>query len=117
MGAVAEKAGLDIALVMVYGDDTTHLLTEEGLAYLYKAESPAERRAMIAAVAGVTPLGLSADAATTQRLRDEDKVRTPEDLGVSRTEATRSQLAASSIADLVDWSGGLYAPPPRFRSW
>ncbi|ROO30560.1 malonate decarboxylase subunit alpha [Salinisphaera orenii MK-B5] len=115
--AVAEKAGLDIAPVMVYGDDTTHLLTEEGLAYLYKAESPAERRAMIAAVAGVTPLGLSADAATTQRLRDEDKVRTPEDLGVSRTEATRSQLAASSIADLVDWSGGLYAPPPRFRSW
>ena len=36
-------------------DDTTHLLTEEGLAYLYKAESIDERRAMIAAVAGVTP--------------------------------------------------------------
>lgn len=114
---VANKAHLALAPVMIYGDDTTHLLTEEGLAYLYKAESLDERRAMIAAVAGVTPLGLSADAATTKRLREQDKVRLPEDLGVSRTQATRDQLAASSIADLVDWSGGLYEPPPRFRSW
>ena len=27
------------------------------------------------------------------------------------------RLAARSIADLVDWSGGLYNPPARFRSW
>lgn len=114
---VARKANLAIAPVMVYGDDTTHLLTEEGLAYLYRAESLDERRAMIAAVAGVTPLGLAADPATTRRLREQGKVRLPEDLGVTRTQATRSQLAASSIADLVDWSGGLYEPPARFRSW
>lgn len=114
---VAEKAGLAVAPVMVYGDDTTHLLTEEGIAYLYKAESQAERRAMIAAVAGVTPLGLSADARTTRALREAGKVQWPEDLGVARTDATRSLLAAGSIADLVDWSGGLYEPPPRFRSW
>lgn len=24
---------------MIYGDDVTHLLTEEGIAYLYKARS------------------------------------------------------------------------------
>ncbi|AWN16674.1 malonate decarboxylase subunit alpha [Salinisphaera sp. LB1] len=114
---VAEKAHLAVAPVMVYGDDTTHLLTEEGLAYLYKAESLAERRAMIAAVAGVTPLGRSADPRISARLRQQDKIRLPEDLGVARAEATRSQLAASSIADMVDWSGGLYDPPPRFRSW
>ncbi|GAB3685247.1 malonate decarboxylase subunit alpha [Salinisphaera aquimarina] len=114
---VARKANLPIAPVMVYGDDTTHLLTEEGLAYLYKAESLEERRAMIAAVAGVTPLGLAADDQVTAKLRAQDKIRLPEDMGVTHTEATRSQLAASSIADLVDWSGGLYEPPPRFRSW
>jgi len=114
---VAKKANLPIAPVMIYGDDTTHLLTEEGLAYLYRAESLDERRAMIAAVAGVTPLGLAADPAESARLREQGKVRLPEDLGVTRTEATRSQLAASSIADLVDWSGGLYEPPARFRSW
>nr|WP_273956301.1 malonate decarboxylase subunit alpha [Escherichia coli] len=26
-------------------------------------------------------------------------------------------LAAKSISDLVEWSGGLYEPPARFRSW
>jgi len=26
-------------------------------------------------------------------------------------------LAAKSVADLVDWSGGLYNPPAKFRSW
>jgi malonate decarboxylase alpha subunit len=26
-------------------------------------------------------------------------------------------LAAKSVADLVEWSGGLYNPPAKFRSW
>jgi malonate decarboxylase alpha subunit len=26
-------------------------------------------------------------------------------------------LAARSIKDLVRWSGGLYAPPSKFRNW
>jgi malonate decarboxylase alpha subunit len=26
-------------------------------------------------------------------------------------------LAARSIKDLVHWSGGLYAPPSKFRNW
>jgi malonate decarboxylase alpha subunit len=38
-------------------------------------------------------------------------------MGVQRGQATRSLLAAKSIAELVDWSGGLYEPPARFRSW
>ena len=33
-----------------------------------------------------------------------------------RSEATRSLLAAKSMADLVDWSDGLYQPA-SFRSW
>ncbi|HAB74971.1 MAG TPA: hypothetical protein DCE46_12620, partial [Pantoea sp.] len=28
-----------------------------------------------------------------------------------------SLLAAGSVADLVEWSGGLYNPPAKFRSW
>ncbi|MBR7539277.1 malonate decarboxylase subunit alpha, partial [Mycobacterium tuberculosis] len=52
--AVAKKAGMPLAPVMIYGDDVTHLLTEEGIAYLYKARSLEERQQMIAAVAGVT---------------------------------------------------------------
>jgi malonate decarboxylase alpha subunit len=41
----------------------------------------------------------------------------PEDLGVQRTKANRSLLAARSMEDLVAWSGGLYQAPARFRSW
>ena len=41
----------------------------------------------------------------------------PEDLGVQRLQATRSLLAARSMEDLVAWSGGLYKPPAKFRSW
>ena len=114
---VAKDSGMALAPVMIYGDDVTHVLTEEGIAYLYKAQSLEQRQAMIAAVAGVTPIGLRHDPATTQRLRSDGLVALPEDLAVDRNQATRSLLAAKSMADLVEWSGGLYDPPARFRSW
>lgn len=72
---------------------------------------------MLAAVAGVTPVGLRHDPAATRRMRSDGLIALPEDLGVQRSQATRSLLAAKSMADLVDWSGGLYQPPARFRSW
>ncbi|MGC2039923.1 malonate decarboxylase subunit alpha, partial [Paraburkholderia caledonica] len=53
----------------------------------------------------------------TAELRRRGIVAYPEDLGIRRGEAKRSLLAARSIDDLVTWSGGLYAPPARFRSW
>jgi len=114
---VARDSGMPLAPVMIYGDDVTHVLTEEGIAYLYKARSLEERRAMLAAVAGVTPVGLRHDPAATRRMRSDGLIALPEDLGVQRSQATRSLLAAKSMADLVDWSGGLYQPPARFRSW
>ncbi|WP_274572520.1 malonate decarboxylase subunit alpha [Neisseria leonii] len=114
---VARHAGMPLAPVMVYGEDVTHLLTEEGIAYLYRADGLRERQNMIAAVAGVTDTGLAQDPAETRRLRSKGLVAFPEDLGISRTEATRSLLAAKNIADLAEWSGGLYRPPVKFRSW
>jgi malonate decarboxylase alpha subunit len=50
-------------------------------------------------------------------LREGGVVRRPEDLGIDVRRATRDLLAARSVKDLVRWSGGLYDPPPRFRSW
>jgi malonate decarboxylase alpha subunit len=114
---VAKKSGMPLAPVMIYGDDVTHLLTEEGIAYLYKAKNLEERQAMIAAVAGVTAIGLRHDPSTTERMRREGLIALPEDLGIRRTDATRDLLAAKSIAELVEWSGGLYNPPAKFRSW
>lgn len=114
---VARKSGMPLAPIMVYGDDVTHLLTEEGIAYLYRARSLEERRAMIAAVAGVTAIGLRSDPTEARRLRQEGLVALPEDLGIRRTDASRELLAAKSIGELVEWSGGLYQPPAKFRSW
>ena len=114
---VGKDSGMPIAPVMIYGDDVTHVLTEEGIAYLYKARSIEERKAMVAAIAGVTPVGLQHDPKTSARLRREGLIALPQDLGVNRNEATRSLLAAKSVAELVDWSGGLYEPPAKFRSW
>jgi malonate decarboxylase alpha subunit len=114
---VGKESGMPLAPVMIYGDDVTHVLTEEGIAYLYKARSLEERKAMIAAVSGVTPVGLTHDPRQTEALRRDGLVALPEDLGVHRAEATRSLLAAKSVADLVTWSGGLYNPPAKFRSW
>lgn len=88
---------------MIYGDDVTHVLTEEGIAYLYRAESLEERRAMVAAVAGITDIGTGVDAKRVAELRRSGKVVYPEDMGIRRTEATRSLLAASSVAD--PWNG------------
>ena len=109
--------GMPLAPVMIYGDDVTHLVTEEGVAYLYRAANVDERRAALAAVAGVTPVGMERSEARVQELRERGIVAYPEDLGVRRTDARRSLLAARSVRDLVDWSGGLYNPPARFRSW
>ncbi|CAB3789444.1 malonate decarboxylase subunit alpha [Pararobbsia alpina] len=115
--AVGEKSGMPIAPVMIYGDDVSHVVTEEGIAYLHAAQGQEERRAALSAVAGVTPVGMRADPAKTAELRRRGIVAFPEDLGVRRGEAKRSMLAARSIDDLVAWSGGLYEPPARFRSW
>jgi len=114
---VAKKVGMPLAPIMIYGDDVTHLLTEEGIAYLYKARTLEERQAMIAAVAGVTAIGLRHDPKETARMRREGLIALPEDLGIRRTDASRELLAAKSIAELVEWSGGLYNPPAKFRSW
>lgn len=114
---VAKESGMPLAPVMIYGDDVTHVLTEEGIAYLYRATSLEERRAMVASVAGITDIGLGVDAKRVAQLRREGKVAFPEDLDIRRTDARRSLLAAGSVADLVEWSGGLYQPPAKFRSW
>lgn len=114
---LAENANLPLPPVMVYADDVTHILSEEGIAYLHRCVGQEQRMAAIRAVAGYTELGLQADPAETARLRELGLVKTPEDLGIDRRRANRSLLAAKNIKELMDWSGGLYNPPSRFRNW
>ncbi|WP_125565477.1 malonate decarboxylase subunit alpha [Companilactobacillus insicii] len=114
---VRKEAKLANVPIMIYSEDTTHIVTEEGIAYLYKTDSMAERQAAIEAIAGVTPVGLRSNPKQLADLRARGIVALPEDLGVHRNEAKRSLLAAQTMDDLVSWSDGLYNPPAKFRSW
>lgn len=114
---LAESAKMDLPPVMIYGEDLTHIITEEGIANLLLCRSPQEREQAIRGVAGYTPVGLARDKRMVENLRDRGIVRRPEDLGIDKRMATRDLLAARSIKDLVHASGGLYDPPKRFRNW
>jgi malonate decarboxylase alpha subunit len=114
---LAKTAKLPLPPVMIYADDLTHVVTEEGIAYLHKCCGLEERMAAIRGVAGFTDVGLAAKPEETKVLRDKGILRTVEDLGIDRNQANRSLLAAKNMYELVEWSGGLYDPPARFRNW
>lgn len=114
---LAKNAALPIQPVMIYGDDLTHIITEEGIAYLHKCASMEERAAAVRGVAGFTEVGMKADPKQTKKLREAGVIRTPDDLGIDMTKANRSMLAAKNVHDLVVWSKGLYNPPAKFRNW
>jgi malonate decarboxylase alpha subunit len=115
--SLAETAGMPLPPIMIYGDDVTHVLTEEGIANLLLCRSDEEREQAIRGVAGFTAVGLQRDHRATENLRDRGIIRRPEDLGIDPRDATRNLLAARSMRDLVRASGGLYQPPKRFRNW
>ena len=115
--ALAEKLGLALAPIMVYADDTTHVVTEEGIANLLLCRNGDEREQAIRGVAGYTAVGRGRDAKMVEALRARKVIQRPEDLGIDPLDADRRLLAARSIKDLVHWSGGLYDPPSRFRNW
>jgi malonate decarboxylase alpha subunit len=114
---LAAAMGMELPPVMIHGDDVTHVVTEEGIANLLLCRTAEERAEAIRAVAGFTPVGRRRSRRTVDALRGRGIVRRPEDLGIDVRRARRDLLAARSVKDLVRWSGGLYDPPPRFRSW
>ncbi|WP_119157249.1 malonate decarboxylase subunit alpha [Caldimonas tepidiphila] len=114
---LAEQAGMELPPVMIYGEDVTHVLTEEGIANLLLCRDEEEREQAIRGVAGYTPVGLARDRRMVENLRDRGVIRRAADLGIDSRDATRSLLAARSMRDLVRASGGLYDPPRRFRNW
>ena len=114
---LGEQAGMALPPVMIYGDDVTHVLTEEGIANLLLCANEEEREQAIRGVAGYTAVGMGRDARMVENLRDRGVVQRAEDLGIDKRLATRDLLAAKNMKDLVRASGGLYDPPKRFRNW
>ena len=115
--ALAEKYKLDLAPVMIYGDDVTHIVSEEGIANLLLCRTPGEREQAIRGIAGFTDVGRGRDRKMVEQLRERKIIRRPEDLGINPLDADRKMLAAQSIKDLMQWSGNLYNPPSKFRNW
>lgn len=97
--------------IMIAGDQLTHVVTEVGIAYLDRARDLKTRMQAIASVAGETEVGAMVSDKERSDLRARGIVKTPEDLGIDRGRATRELLAAKSMQDLIDISGGLYKIP------
>lgn len=114
---LASRADMELPPVMIYGDDLSHIITEEGIANLLLCRSMEEREQAIRGVAGYTAVGMGRDKRAVENLRDRGVIRRPEDLGIDPRMATRDLLAARNIKDLVHASHGLYEPPKKFRNW
>ena len=97
--------------IMIAGNQVTHIVTEQGIAYLDKCPDLATRQQAIAAVAGDTPVGATSHATTREALCSAGIVKTVADLGIDPSTATTDLLPAHSLEDLVTASGGLYRIP------
>ena len=113
---IGQKAGMAEPPIMINGDDVTHVVTEQGIAYLYQAESIEERKKMLACISQGTPLGSLVNFTEVDFYRRRGKVAYPQDLGISPDAANKDLLAAKSLQEIADISGGLYEIPERFRS-
>ncbi|MCX6356395.1 MAG: malonate decarboxylase subunit alpha [Candidatus Aureabacteria bacterium] len=109
--------GQEIPPVMVYGDDVTHIVTEEGIANLLLCRNEEERIQAVRGVAGYTPAGLRRSAAAVGNLIARGVITRPQDLGIRWSDASTDLLAARSVRELVEWSKGLYRPPRQFIRW
>ncbi|AWN75099.1 malonate decarboxylase subunit alpha [Legionella anisa] len=115
--ALQKSMNADLPAVMIYGDDVSHVVTEEGIANLLMCRNLAEREQAIRGIAGYTEVGIMRDRKKVEELRHRGVINRPEDLGIKVSDATRDLLAAKSIRELVDCSKGLYEPPVKFRNW
>jgi malonate decarboxylase alpha subunit len=113
---LATAAGFELPPVMIYGDDVTHVITEQDVANLLLCRSPKEREGTVRAIAGDTDFGRAQARDMSDNLRERRIVMRPSDLRIDAKDATRDLLSARTIDDLVVWSGGLYAPPLKFRT-
>lgn len=113
--SIGKKAGMEAPPIMVYGEDVSHTVTEQGIAYCYMAENAEERKKMLASIAQGTPFGELVSQSEIDALRRAGKVAYPEDLGIDRAMATKDLLSCKTLEEIAKCSGGLYEVPEKFR--
>jgi malonate decarboxylase alpha subunit len=99
---LAEKLKLELAPVMIYGDDVTHIVSEEGIANLLLCRTAEEREQAVRGVAGFTDVGRARDKRAVEKLRERKIIQRPEDLGINPLDVHHSMLAAQSVKDLMN---------------
>ena len=92
-----------------------HVVTEQGIAYLYQAETREERTKLMACIAQNTPLGEMGSESEILEFRRAGKVAIPEDLDIDPAMATKDLLAAKSLEEIREISQGLYEIPDKFK--
>lgn len=112
---IGKKAGMNAPPVMIYGEDVTHVVTEQGIAYLYMAQSPEDRSKMLACIAQGTPFGNLVSNDEICQLRRNGSVAYPSDLEIDPNTATKDMLAAKTLEEIAYISGGLYEVPESFQ--
>jgi hypothetical protein len=90
------KRGLALPPVMIYGEDVSHIVTEEGIANLLLCRSDQEREQAFAELRAIRRWAWHATRAVKD-LRSRGIIRRAEDLGIDTRLATRDLLAARSI--------------------
>lgn len=113
---LVQEGLFDVPPVMITGDQLTHIVTEQGIAYLHACPDLDTRQQAIAAIAGDTPVGRTAKPAVTAKLRRHGLVRTAGDLSIDPRRASPSLLAAKDLDDIVKISGGLYRIPASLQA-
>ena len=110
---LAERMGMELPPVMIYGDDVTHVVTEEGIANLLLCRDAGGARRRHPRGRGLhAGRPRPARAPRSSACATAASIRRAEDLGHRQAaRPTRDLLAARSVKDLVRWSGGLYDPP------
>jgi malonate decarboxylase alpha subunit len=96
--------------IMIYSDQITHIVTEQGIACLHKCSNEKERCLAVASVAGDTEVGKKITLEQKELLRQKGIFISPSDLGIKFSDATESLLSAKSFDDLIKISKGYYRP-------
>ena len=102
---------------MIYSDDLTHIITEEGIAYMNRCANLQEKMAPLERLPVIRKLVSRKIPMRQKPYGKKVLLKHLKDLGIDVSKANRSMLAAKNVRDLVEWSGGLYNPPARFRNW
>ena len=106
--------------IMVYGEDVTHVLTEEGIANLLLCRTPEEREQAIRGVAGYTAVGMARDKAMVENLRDRGVIRAAMSAALAVGLLTIGRVLAAGtffqVLATVVWAVLAARRPPRQRA-